>query len=205
MASDKDTISLDILCSLLVIHASEICRPEALQTIWGDVWNLEREVIEKAHDLAFVVDACGKSGKGSIAASLCLRSTKNIDNAFETAKNHRLELIQEMNGYLSSPRTEDIAPVMCSKKSLASDMADVIFRNISTEFPVIVAVKNDDKTCSCSIRTESGPGKNLGDIVHELAEQCDGAGGGHQARAGATIACERLDTFVRGIAEVYIA
>lgn len=200
--SDGETLSLDTLCSLLVIHASEISRPEVMQNIWGDVWHLEREVLEKAHDLAFVIDACGKTGEGSIAASLCLRSSRNIEKAYETAKNHRLGLIEEMNKYLSSSQTEKITPFFCGKKSFTSDMADLIFRNLTRDPPVIVAVKNNDGTCSCSIRTNPEHSLNLGEIVHSLAEEHGGSGGGHQNRAGATISCDRFDSFIAGITEV---
>ncbi|PWR75180.1 DHHA1 domain-containing protein [Methanospirillum stamsii] len=202
MASDGEELSMDTLCSLLVIHASEICRPEVLHNLWGDVWHLEREVVENAHDLAFIVDACGKAGEGSVAASLCLRSPQKIDLAYETARNHRLELIREMNQYFTLPQTHEVTPVFCSKKSLSSDLADVIHRNIPGYLPVIVAFRNDDGTCSCSIRTRQKTGAFLGDVVHELAGECGGSGGGHQYRAGATISCDRLDAFVSGIAEV---
>lgn len=200
-ARDETGLSYDILCSLLVFHASGLCRPTALQNFWGDVWVLEREIMEKAHDLAFVVDACGKSGAGGTAVSLCLRSSPIADNAFEIAKNHRMALINEMNQYLTLPHSDEIAPVFCSDQTLASDLADTIIRNISSNLPVIVTVRNSDGTCTCSVRTEPGKGKNIGEMVYTQAHECGGTGGGHFNRAGAVISCEHLNKFISGISE----
>ena len=200
--SSGDTLQTDLLCSLLVLQASEICQTETLSSIWGDVWVLEREVVEHAQDMAFVVDSCGKAGAGSTAVSLCLRSSKLTEKAFDVARSHRKALIHEMNQFLTIPSSDATTPVLCSNQHLASDLADTIFYNIPLSFPVIVAVKKEDGSCSCSIRSNPKKGINLGEVVHDITQEFGGHGGGHQSRAGATFACEHLDKFVSGIAEV---
>ncbi|HOJ96481.1 MAG TPA: DHHA1 domain-containing protein [Methanospirillum sp.] len=198
-----DTLQIDILCSLLVLHAAEICRPEAMDSLWGDIWVLEREVIENAHNMAFVVDSCGKAGHGSIAVSLCLRSSGLIEKAYEIARAHRLSLIQEMNRVLTKPPDKHMGPIMCSDMHLVSDLADIVFKNIPYRSPVIVAVQKNDGTCSCSVRTDGNNGRFAGEIVHQLACEYGGYGGGHQNRAGATISCENLNKFSQGIVEAF--
>jgi nanoRNase/pAp phosphatase (c-di-AMP/oligoRNAs hydrolase) len=91
---------------------------------------------------------------------------------------------------------------MCSNQHLVSDLADIVFRNIQGISPVIVATEKDDGTCSCSIRTDGKSGKYAGEVVHQLALEYGGHGGGHQNRAGATIACEHLEKFTRQVTEV---
>jgi len=201
LASVDQKIQPDILSSLLVLHASGICRPRALEPLWGDMWDLKREVIGHAHTMAFVVDSCGKAGKGNLAVSLCLRSSKMTDKAFEVARSHRIALIHEMNQFLEKPPSDARVPIMCSNQHLTSDLADTIYRNIKTTSPVIVAASKDDGNCSCSIRSDPECGRCLGEIVHDLALECGGHGGGHQSRAGAIFTCEHLDKFVSGIAE----
>lgn len=197
-----ENLQWDILCSLIVLHSAEKCKVETMDSFWGDQWILIREVIEHAHNMAFVVDSCGKAGEGSTAVSLCLRSSKLIDKAYETARAHRLALIQEMNRFLEQTPGVKTSHIMCSNQHLVSDLADIVFRNIQGISPVIVATEKDDGTCSCSIRTDGKSGKYAGEVVHQLALEYGGHGGGHQNRAGATIACEHLEKFTRQVTEV---
>lgn len=198
-----EKLQWDMFCSFLVLHAAERCRPEALDSVWGDQWILMREVIEHAHNMAFVVDSCGKAGDGSTALSLCLRSSKLIDKAYDTARTHRLALVQEMNRFLERTPDEKTGLIMCSDRHLVSDLADIVFRNIQDSSPVIVATEKDDGTCSCSIRTDGKSGKYAGEVVHQLALEYGGHGGGHQNRAGATVACEYLEKFSSQVMEVF--
>jgi len=153
--------------------------------------------------MAFIVDSCGKAGHGSIAVSLCLRSSKLTEKAYEIARTHRLALIQEMNQFLASSQDDKKGPIMCSDQHLTSDLADTVFRNIPDSSPVIIAVQKNDGTCSCSIRTDGRSGKYAGEIVRQLALEYGGYGGGHQNRAGATVACEYLDTFSSKVVEAF--
>jgi single-stranded DNA-specific DHH superfamily exonuclease len=42
-------------------------------------------------------------------------------------------------------------------------------------------------------------------ILRDLARSCDGDGGGHRCRAGATIGAQHLDRFRKGLAEAVAA
>jgi len=191
----------DILCSLLVIASSKVCRPDVILNLWGDKWHLEREVIEDAFSMTYVIDSCGKSGSGSLAASLCLRSSNDIDLAYDLAQNHRMMLIEEMSRFLASPGTESIQFFMSNNLQVTSDLADTIQRNIPGDLPVLVTSQRKEGTCSCSVRAPLKSGKMLGEIVQKLAEECGGNGGGHQRRAGAVINCDRIKHFAAGIIE----
>lgn len=202
ISTTDDSLSLDMLMSLLVLNAADTCRPEAIKKLWGDTWQLEREVIEDAFTMTCVVDACGKAGYGSDAASLCLRATANMDKAYGAAFNHRSTIIQEMSRFVSSPSQEGVHQFSTNDRHLVSDLADSIYLNIPGDYPVIVSSEKEDNTCICSIRGHPGNNRMLGEIVHNLALECGGTGGGHQFRAGATISCEQMNRFTTGIAEV---
>lgn len=201
-ATDNGNTSLDLLCSLLVMNAAERSQAEVLMNLWGDCWQLEREILEDAHTMTYVIDACGKAGAGSTAASVCFRSSSQIPSAYDIAKSHRMALIQEMNRYFSSLPTDETGSFACSNLHLVSDVADTIYQNIPEKSPVIVTSLKEDGSCMCSIRTRNCMGRTLGEIVHDLAGECDGSGGGHLNRAGATIAGEHLKKFISGISEV---
>ncbi|MDE2444085.1 MAG: DHH family phosphoesterase [Methanocorpusculum sp.] len=58
-------------CMLSQIVLDSDASYNALMTLYGDSWSLEREVIPNAHAFTAVVDACGKAGKPGLAYALC--------------------------------------------------------------------------------------------------------------------------------------
>ncbi|PWR72206.1 single-stranded-DNA-specific exonuclease RecJ [Methanospirillum lacunae] len=199
--SDGSELSTDILLSLLMLDAAERSRPEALLNLYGDVYQLEREVISDAHSLTMLIDACGKEDQGSIAAAISLRNSSDLPAAWDIARNHRLRLIDELNKTLGTSReAEQVYEI--SDKRLASDVADAL-NFMDGEQAVIVVVNQDDGTSHLSIRVPARQGTDLGTLVHSLAADCSGHGGGHTSRAGATISSEHLSRFITAIHEVY--
>ena len=55
------------------------------------------------------------------------------------------------------------------------------------------------------IATRLNVEKDIGPLIRRLAESCGGTGGGHILRAGATIPCDRIGTFVAGWREATVA
>jgi single-stranded DNA-specific DHH superfamily exonuclease len=204
---DNNEPAYDLLISTLVLRAAEFCRHDALLNLYGDIYQLEREVIEDAHSMTMLIDACGKEGKGSLAAAICLRSSGNLNEAWEIASNHRIRLIDELKNALASPQETD-GVYEISDKRLASDVADTISGCLDIkQTPVIVLARQEDGNCHLSIRipelSSHKNGEELGILVRTLAEKCGGFGGGHTTRAGATIACEHLKQFINGISKGY--
>ena len=191
-ASSGDRVSLDKLISLLVLRLSPFAPEETLESIYGARYDLQREVIPDAHTLAAVVDACGKSGYGGLASSLCLRSTVDLDVAWDLSFQHRGRVIQA----LRTACTGDGAPqfVAVDDVKVASDVADALSRDCLQKGPVMVAARHDE-LCHLSVRCPRGMEMDLGGAVREAAMQCGGFGGGHRFRAGATIPCARLEEF----------
>jgi len=192
----------DLLISSLVIGSAGFCRADALRNLYGDTYQLEREVIEDAATMTMLIDACGKEGQGSIAAALCLRSSREIATGWEVARSHRIRLVGELKRILASPSESGVYEIHDPR--LASDIADTITGCMDRNpAPVIVYARDEDGSCHLSVRipqplmaeTQSG----LGTLVQSLAAECGGSGGGHTTRAGAWIAGEHLDRFITGI------
>ncbi len=56
-----------------------------------------------------------------------------------------------------------------------------------------------------SARCPAGVRMDLEKVIRDLARSCDGDGGGHRCRAGATISDRYLDQFRKGLAEAMAA
>jgi single-stranded-DNA-specific exonuclease len=199
-AAAKDNgLELDMLLSLIVMRISPYSPVDTLKNLYGDRFSLEREIITDAHAFTAVVDACGKCGRGGLAASLCLRSPDGIAEAWETTIHHRMRVVHAIRDALRKGGDDGFFQV--DDVSVASDVADAISRDSLVKTPVIVAAKAKE-LCYISARSSNDLSIDLGDAVREAAVQSGGFGGGHSRRAGATISCSRLDQFRAHLTQV---
>jgi single-stranded-DNA-specific exonuclease len=192
-------LALDTLLSLVILRVSPYATGTAMTSIYGDRLVLEREVIPDAPSLTAVVDACGKEGQGGLAASLCMRNTEGIAAAWALTLEHRTGVIRTLREFGCTGDADGF--FMVGEPRLASDVADALAWDCQREGPVFVVARADE-LCHISARCPDCAGKNLGEEVRNAAIRCEGFGGGHHTRAGATISCARLDQFRSHMAKV---
>ena len=194
-AKGENGIRLDTLISLAVLRAAPLTAVDSLYAIYGDTYHLEREVIEDAHALTAVIDACGKSGHGDLGAALCLRSSHALVKAWEVARQHRMNVITALRSVQPAAGSAGVYEV--GDAYLTSDIADVLARDRVQTQPVLVYARKGE-VCRISARCPRGVTADIGLVVRELAAACGGNGGGHNRRAGATIPCNQIPAFVNG-------
>ena len=194
-AKGENASRLDTLLSRVILEAAPNTTRASLESIYGDTYHLQREVIEDAHTLAAVIDACGKTGHGDIGATLCMRSSHYVDQAWEIARQHRMNVIDAIKGL---PATEgQVGVYEVHDVTLTSDVADILARDREHTRPVLVYANAGD-SCKISARCPAGVKAELGPLVSSLAVACGGSGGGHILRAGATIPCDKVGMFTKG-------
>jgi len=202
-AAGDDALDVESLISLIVLRISPFAPAETMESLYGDRYALEREVIPDAHTLTAVVDACGKCGRGGVAASLCFRSSDSLAEAWEIALGHRLRVIRALRFALDNKQIPD-GFYEVEDATVTSDVADALARDTLRDTPVMVAARKND-LCHISVRAPGEIPFRLGEAVHEAAVQCGGLGGGHNRRAGATVNCTHLDEFKAAFARVVTA
>jgi len=202
-ASDGGTISLPRLLSLVVLRVAPYAPAETLESLYGECYSLQREVIADAHTLAAVVDACGKSGYGGLAASLCLRSATSLDEAYECALRHRLNVIRALR--VCWERQDGSGVVNVEDPSVASDVADAFSRDCLQDGPVVAVATQEDDFAFVSVRVVRGRDIDISEPVHDAAVQAGGVGGGHRRRAGATVPAGRLFQFMEALRKAVAA
>ena len=196
-SSPNKPLMLDTLISRVVLEAAPRATLAGLGSIYGDTYHLQREVIEDAHALTAVIDACGKTGNGDIGATLCLRSSHDIDRAWEITRQHHVRIIDAVKS--ASPYGGIPGVYEVKEASVASDVADVLCRDIPAACPVLVFGKTPGGSLyRISARNPAGCTVELGPKVRAIAEACGGSGGGHTLRAGATIPCDKITEFAKG-------
>lgn len=190
--AEDDTLFL----SKLVLLTGEEAADDALLRIVGDMYELEREVLPEAPTMAAVVDACGKSGRGGLAASLCMGDPGGIDEAWEVFSQFRSRIIQ---GYRLA---QEIEPgwYLVEDTAVVSDIADLLSFDLVQVQPVFI-FSDDGNACRISARCPPGFDLNLDSIVRTAASSVGGSGGGHARRAGATIPHGKGDLFRQAVRE----
>jgi hypothetical protein len=186
---------LDTLLSQVVLEAAPKTTAASLLSVYGDTFHLQREVIEDAHALTAVIDACGKAGSGDIAATLCLRSSHYLERAWEIARQHRGQVIEAVRTARPVEGYKGVYEI--PNGTLASDVSDILARDVPHAHPVLVWGKSAD-ACRVSARCPPGTTADLGPLIRALAGSCGGNGGGHLLRAGATIPCDKVPLFAKG-------
>jgi single-stranded-DNA-specific exonuclease len=186
---------LDTLLSRVILAGAKGTSAGSLRAVYGDTLHLQREVIEDAHALTAIIDACGKTGHGEIGATLCMRSSHDIEQAWEITRQHRMKIVEAVKTARPLEGTPGVFEVQGI--TIASDVADILVRDLSHTNPVLVYAQGDDG-CHISARCPSGAKADIGPLVQRLAETCGGNGGGHILRAGATIPCDQIGVFTKG-------
>lgn len=201
-ARRNEGIDMAALLSHIIYEISPSSTMEAMESLYGDQYALDREVIGDARTLTAIVDACGKSGYGGLAASLCLRSGTSLDEAWERAVSHRLRVIEAIRSIIPYPDTPGFYSV--TDPAVSSDVADALAFDCIAETPVIVFARAGD-LCHVSARVPRGILVDIGSAVRDVARSCGGLGGGHGTRAGATIGCGEIDRFRAGLSRMVAA
>ncbi len=191
---------LDILLSQVILGAGPDASLASLMAIYGDTYHLQREVIEDAHALTAVIDACGKAGHGDLGATICMRSSHYLEQAWEIARQHRLKVIDGVKN--AHPDEGSIGIYQVHDVTLAGDVADILARDRPESRPVLVYAREGD-SCRISVRCPAGTGAGIGPMVRELAETCGGNGGGHIHKAAAVIPAEKIGIFSRNWQEAF--
>jgi single-stranded-DNA-specific exonuclease len=188
--------ALDALLSLVVLRAGAPGYARGLESLYGDTFVLEREAIPDLHSLAAVVDACGRAGKGGLAVSLLLSRQPGGDGAWEVFRSYRARVIEAIR--LAQPmETEGWYEI--GDASVNGPVADALALSGGTERPVFVFAP-EGELWHISARCPHGVRMDLEAVLRDLARGCDGDGGGHRCRAGATISARHLDRFRKGLA-----
>jgi len=185
------------LLSRIVLGMGPYQNDRAMTALWGDTWDLQRGMVRDAHSLAAIVDACGKSGYGGLGASLCLRSSESVEEAWEIARQYRLRVIAAVSRLHASGE----GPVyVIDDADVVSGAADSLAMDFLGASPLAVMAPRND-TYSISARSLGQPGCDMEALMQTLASGCGGVGGGHNTRGGAKIPKENIDCFKHGFQE----
>lgn len=193
-----EVADVEELLSRIVLECAPQASLDALTRLYGTTYRLKRECIEDAHTMMAMLEACGKSGRGGIAATLCLRYSDAAGEAFAVMERFRRKVIDAIAG---AAREENKALwIEVQDAGITGAVADAIAWDLETSKTVAVFARSEGE-CRISLRAPQTSELMMGEIAQGIARACGGSGGGHPRRAGARIPLERLSCFREKLAE----
>lgn len=201
IAEEGEWKSEESLLSAIVFTVAEQAAPAALDRLYGDQYGLQREVIEDGHTLAAVIDGCGKAGMGGLAASLCLRSSSSIGEAWAVAAQYRQQVIAAIQG--REQIGDWVGCYSVPDSALVGDVADALLSDVPSG-DLVVVVAAEGASCRLSVRIPPTQETDLGRLLGDLAPDYGGTGGGHRHRGGATIRSASVPGFIEQLTEALV-
>lgn len=179
-------------CFLSEIIARSNASYDALTNLYGDTWGLEREIIQNAHSLTMVIDACGKAGRTDIAFGLACGDASLLKEAWEIALSFKKKVIRAAD----SARQLTTNAWMVDSVDTVSDVADMFAE--SENRPVFVLCRGESYL-KVSARAPRTADVDFEQFITTAAKTFGGKGGGHKTRAGGELPLASEAEFVSSL------
>ncbi len=185
--SEEELIKLSSVIILKLVKQGSI---PAIDSLIGDTYNLNNEVIQNIYDLVNILNACGKDEKGGIALSLCMRDGSVIEEAKALALENQRALISVIKKAQTQIRSaRSFRYVLLEDSSGTGIIAGTMTRYLYPDKPFFTLneVEGIIRISGRGTRKLVEAGLDLAAAMREASQIVGGMGGGHDVASGATI------------------
>ncbi len=193
---------IGLLLSLILLEISPRVSPEAMASLYGDCHGLERELVPSAHALAAVLDACGRSGAGGLAAMLGFRTAGSQEQAWEVTRAWRLRVAAALQA--ATPGEEAGGWYRVADAPTAPAVADTLVSTLAPALPLMVLAP-EGETVRVSARAIPACRANLEAALDAAARAHGGRATGNRCSAEAVIPAGALEGFAAAFLEAVAA
>ncbi len=185
--SEEELIKLSSVIILKLVKQGSI---PAIDSLIGDTYNLNNELIPNIFDFVNILNACGKDDKGGIALSLCMRDESVIDEAKVLGLEHQrtlISVIKKAHAQIRSARS--FRYVLLEDSSGIGIIAGTMTRYLYPDKPFLTLneVEGIIRISGRGTRKLVDAGLDLATAMREASQIVGGMGGGHDVASGATI------------------
>jgi len=188
--NDLPEEQLTRLSSAIVLKLARQGSFPAINSLIGDKYILNREVIHNIYDFINILNACGKVEKAGLGLSLCMRDTASIDEAMIIAREHQRGIIGAINKAKAQIKSgRNFRYVHLEDSSGSGIIAGTMTRYIYPDKPFVTLNEVEDKIKISARGTRKlvSAGLDLAAAMREAGASVGGMGGGHDIASGATI------------------
>ncbi len=178
------------LSSAIVLKLAKQGNVLAMDSLIGDCYTLNNEVVPNIYDFVNIMNACGKDEKAGIALALCMRDSSVVDEAMAITREKQKSLIstiKKAQAQIKSAR--NFRYVLLDDSGGTGIIAGTMTRYIYPDKPFVTLneVEGKIKVSARGTRKLVSAGLDLAEVMREASASLGGMGGGHDIASGATI------------------
>lgn len=172
---------------------------EVSESLIGERYKLNHEVVSDALHLSNIVNAAGKVGETALALSLCLRDKSVLDRAEQLHLEYQKKVISELKRIEQEIKDAGcIRYVHSGDKEVIGALGSTIIRYVAPDKPILVLIKEGERIKISARGTKKlvEEGLDLSVAMREGAAQVGGDGGGHSIASGGAIPADAESKFI---------
>ncbi len=178
------------LSSAIVLKLAKQGNVPAIDSLIGDCYTLNNEVVPNVYDFVNIMNACGKDEKAGLALALCMRDASAVDEARTITREHQhnlIKTIKKAQAQIKSAR--NFRYVLLDDSGGTGIIAGTMTRYLYPDKPFITLneVEGKIKISARGTRKLVSAGLDLAAAMREASVSLGGMGGGHDIASGATI------------------
>jgi single-stranded DNA-specific DHH superfamily exonuclease len=162
----------------------------AVDSLIGDNYTLDREVVSNIYDFVNILNACGKDDVPGIALTLCMRDASVIDESRTIVRENQrilISAIKKAQAQLKSARS--FRYVLLDDSRGTGIISGTMTRYLYPDKPFLTfnEVEGKIRISGRGTRKLVNAGLDLAAAMREASAAVGGMGGGHDVASGATI------------------
>ncbi len=185
--SEEQSIKLS---SAIVLKLAKRGNVPAIDSLIGDCYTLNNEVVPNIYDFVNIMNACGKDEKAGLALALCMRDASALDEARTITREHQKNLISTIKKAQENIKSaRNFRYVLLDDGGGTGIIAGTMTRYLYPDKPFITLnkVEGKIKISARGTRKLVANGLDLAAAMREASASVGGMGGGHDIASGATI------------------
>ena len=178
------------LSSALTLKLLRKSPPDTIDSLLGEVYILNSELIKDVYDFSNTVNSCGKLGVPGLGLAICLRYEPALADAEYRRFEYSGQILAALREVISNVKecgSLRYVNICCS--DVTGAIASTIIRYVMPDKPIIV-LNSENGNVKISARGTAaliGQGLDLSVAIRESAKSAGGNGGGHKIASGGMI------------------
>ncbi|MCX9084193.1 MAG: DHH family phosphoesterase [Candidatus Methanoperedens sp.] len=178
------------LSSKIILKLAKQGSFTAIDSMIGDNYTLNREVVPNIYDLVNIMNACGKDEVPGIALMLCMRDSSVVDKARTIVRENQRDLISAIRKAQTELKSvRSFRYVLLGDSSGTGIISGTMTRYLHPDRPFLTfnEVEGKIRISGRGTRKQVNAGLDLASAMREASTRVGGMGGGHDIASGATI------------------
>lgn len=176
--------------SIIALKLAKQGSLHAIDSLIGDTYTLNNEVVTNIYDFVNILNACGKVEKAGLGIAICMRDASVAREALSTAREYQQALIGILKRAEALVKTkQNIRYLILDDARGAGIVAGTMTRYLYSDKPFVTLNEVEDKikVSARGTRQLVEHGLDLAAALREASMQVGGTGGGHDIASGATL------------------